>query len=163
MTNEEQQVRVWRIRNRRHGYEKDVPLEASWEVSLDPISDNFTPKEISAFDLLKQWIERVQHEYPNGLVPIYWSVRAAKHGVFEAMPFQCKLGGSPRNDFLTFFTYPEDPETGERLNWLSLPVVDKLWNSQCADKGGFIQQATGWKPSILQPFVYLPALTNFLD
>ena len=47
---------------------------------------------------------------------------------------------------------------GERLNWLLLPVEDKLWNAKQANKGGFIQEATGWKPSILQPFVYLPAL-----
>ncbi len=45
----------------------------------------------------------------------------------------------------TFFTRPKDPETREPLDWLSLPVVDKLWNSQRAHKGGFIQQATGWK------------------
>ncbi|NER28870.1 MAG: hypothetical protein F6J89_14840 [Symploca sp. SIO1C4] len=65
-------------------------------------------------------------------------------------------------DFLNYFTSPVHFKTGEPLNWLSLPVVDKLWNNQRADKGGFIQEATGWKPSILQPFVYLRALTNFL-
>jgi hypothetical protein len=162
MPKEKQNLRIWKIRNRRSGYERDVTLEAGWEVSLDPISDDYTPNEISAYDLFRHWLEKVRHEYPNGLVPIYWSVRSVKHGVFEAMPFQCKQGESPRDDFLTFFTHPEDPETSERLNWLSLPVMDKLWNSRCADKGGFIQQATGWKPSILQPFVYLPALTNFL-
>jgi hypothetical protein len=33
------------------------------------------------------------------------------------------------------------------MNWLSLPVIDKLWNETRADEGGFIQQATGLKPS----------------
>jgi hypothetical protein len=49
-------------------------------------------------------------------------------------------------------------DTGERLNLLTLPVVDKLWDHTHADKGGFIQSATGWKPSVLHPFVYLPTL-----
>ncbi len=53
MTNEQQQVRVWRISNKSYGYEKDVTLEASWEVSLDPISDDYTPDEIGAYDLFK--------------------------------------------------------------------------------------------------------------
>jgi hypothetical protein len=29
-----------------------------------------------------------------------------------------------------------------------------------ADKGGFIQEHTGWKPSPLQPVVYVPALRD---
>jgi hypothetical protein len=48
------------------------------------------------------------------------------------------------------------------MNWFMLPVVDKLWNSERFDKGGFIQEATGWKPSILQPCIYLPTLTSIL-
>jgi len=39
-----------------------------------------------------------------------------------------------------------------------LPVQDKLWRPGQAGKGGFIQEATGWKPAILQPFVYLQSL-----
>ncbi|MBC2868546.1 hypothetical protein H1R13_27335 [Streptomyces mexicanus] len=42
-------------------------------------------------------------------------------------------------------------ETGERVNWMRLPVMDRGWNGTTADKGGFIQEATGWKPSPLQP------------
>ncbi|AGJ59507.1 MULTISPECIES: hypothetical protein [Streptomyces] len=42
-------------------------------------------------------------------------------------------------------------ETGEQLNWLRLPVVDQGWHATADDRGGFIQQATGWKPSPLQP------------
>ena len=53
--------------------------------------------------------------------------------------------------------------TGEELNWLTLPVVDKLWNRKRADKGGFIQEATGWKPAIFQPYVYLPSLMSALN
>lgn len=37
------------------------------------------------------------------------------------------------------------------MNWARLPVMDRGWNKTAADKGGFIQEATGWKPSALQP------------
>jgi len=53
---------------------------------------------------------------------------------------------------------PVNAKTGEPLNWFALPVVDKRWNTRRADKGGFIQEHTGWKPSVLQPYVYLPSL-----
>jgi hypothetical protein len=51
-------------------------------------------------------------------------------------------------------------ETGARLNWLTLPVVDKGWNEAQNDKGGFIQEATGWKPSALQRTVNMPTLLS---
>ncbi|MEU9615820.1 MULTISPECIES: hypothetical protein [Streptomyces] len=53
--------------------------------------------------------------------------------------------------FLTHFTYPVHAVTGEPINWLRLPVLDSQWNKTAADRGGFIQQVTGWKPSPLQP------------
>ncbi|WP_328491313.1 hypothetical protein OHS59_44295 [Streptomyces sp. NBC_00414] len=33
------------------------------------------------------------------------------------------------------------------LLWLRSTVLDRGWNNSTADKGGFIQEATGWKPS----------------
>lgn len=54
----------------------------------------------------------------------------------------------------------EDVEGGDRLNGLTLPVDDMRWTRRRADKGGFIQEATGWKPNVLQPFVYLPLLLH---
>lgn len=150
---------IWKVRSRRRDFEWSGELLAYWEAHLDPISDDFTPAEISAVDLLRRWTEQVEEKFSNGLVPIYWSVHSPSQAKFERMPFQfCHLPGPPRKDFLTYFTWPENAVTGECLNRLTLPVVDKLWNEKRADKGGFIQEATGWKPSILQPFVYLPAI-----
>ena len=63
-------------------------------------------------------------------------------------------------DFLTFFSWPEHAETGEALNWLRLPVLNKLWDDGHADKGGFIQSATGWKPSPYQTVMSLNSLTR---
>jgi hypothetical protein len=150
----------WRVRSRRSDFEWQGILVADWEVHYDPISDDYTPDEISAADLLAKWVEKVRADYPTGLIPIYWYVSCPSKGEFERLPFQYDhhphLGYE--KDFLTFFTWPKSVKSGEQLNWNTLPVIDKLWNAKSANKGGFIQQATGWKPSIYQPFVYLPAL-----
>lgn len=151
----------WRVSAPKYNDEWEAELVARWEVSGDPISDNYTPDDISARDLFRLWADQVREEFADGLVPIYWSVRSPDAGKGAAMPFQHEHGeGRIKEDFLTEFDWPLDPQTGERLNWLTLPVVDKRWNAQRADKGGFIQEATGWKPSVLQPYVYLPALVE---
>jgi len=152
---------TWRVRSLRSDYEWEGVLVAYWEVYLDPISDEYTPREIDARGLFSKWEKQVRKKYPNGLVPIYWFVSCEEQGKFDSMPFQFNhFPEMLKEDFLTFFTWPVDSVTGEQLNWLTLPVADKLWNSRRADKGGFIQQATGWKPAILQPFVYLDSLTE---
>ncbi len=151
----------WKVRSRRSDYEWEGMLTAYWEVELDPISDDYTPQEISADGLLSIWEKGVRDKYSNGLIPISWFVQCKEQGKFDYMPFQFNHWPEySHEDFLTNFKWPLSSETGERLNWLTLPVIDKLWNPRHADKGGFIQQATGWKPAILQPHVYLPALLS---
>lgn len=152
---------VWRVRCRHTGYEWVGPLVAYSEVALDPISDDYSPDEIEAPELFRMWEKRVQEKYPNGLIPIYWFAECKEEGKFAAMPFQFEhIPGSLYEAFLTFYSWPVDSVTGRRLNWLTLPVADKRWRANHADKGGFIQEATGWKPAILQPYVYLPALSR---
>jgi hypothetical protein len=160
---------LWRVRFKRDvaGRPNDFwegPIVAYWEVYYDPISDDYTTREIDARTLLRRWAERVKDTHPDDLVPIYWSAWSEEAAKFEAMPFQFLHGrDNDAEDFLTFYHWPENAKTGAPLNWLSLPVVDKFWNEERGgDKGGFIQEATGWKPSILQPFVYLPALMRSL-
>lgn len=140
-------------------------LVAFWEAAFDPISDNYTTDEIGAVDLFRIWAGQVRAHYPDLLVPIDWYVDARENAKFERAPFQYRRQpNASQEDFLTYYHWPEDPATGERLNWLQLPVVDKGWNPGFArkggsiTKGGFIQEATGWKPSMLQPYVYLPSL-----
>lgn len=140
------------------------PLHAVWEVAFDPMSDDYTPEEMPASDLLELWAKKVRDEYPDGLIPIHWFVVSEEAGKHETMPFQ-ELHGMQKyeitkEDFLYFYHWPIEVATGEPVNWLRLHVVDKLWNARRADKGGFIQEATGWKPAILQPFVYLPSLLS---
>ena len=159
------QTPTWKCQNLKTGFEPEGTLEAYWEVSFDPISDDYTPQEADARELFHIWERQVREKYPNGLIPVYWFVdyKGSNVATFEAMPFQFEhFPGFIAENFLTFFTWPINATTGEPLNWLSLPVKDKLWNAKQQNKGGFIQQATGWKPAILQPHVYLPTLESAL-
>ena len=152
----------WKSRNGDPEALWEAGLVAYWEVEGDPISDDYTPDEITAVKLLDLWAKKYGKKYEDGLIPINWSIRA-KEGVFESMPFafdHFQNRQQPQEHFLTFYSWPKSAATDQPLNWLKLPVVDKRWNKKRADKGGFIQEVTGWKPGILQPFVYLPALLN---
>ena len=151
---------TWRVSSRETDFTWEGELVAYWEVSFDPISDDYIPAEIDARDLFDLWVEQVRGRYPDGLVPISWFVVCEANGKLERMPFQFNHCPDlpPPDDFLTFFTWPVNPMTGEPLNWLTLPVMDKRWHLERGDKGGFIQQATGWKPGILQPHVFLESL-----
>lgn len=159
--NRTQQPPMWTFRRLESDFSWEGPLLAYWEVLLDPISDAYTPAGISAADLLDRWAREARRECPGGLVPIFWFLECASQIKFEPLPFQLHLApGAAEKDFLSFYTWPVNAKTGEDLNWLTLPVVDKWWNSARCTTGGFIQEATGWKPAILQPFVYLPALLS---
>ena len=159
---------LWKFSHCRTGAPKEVALEAEWEVMDSPITDEYTPLEMSAEDLLREWSNRVKtdEKCESLLVPIYWSVRSPGGEVHERMPFQHSVslqGNTPGDDFLKHYTWPVNSRTGQRLNWLVLPVADKEWNDHQSDKGGFIQEVTGWKPSVLQPAVHLLALMSVLD
>ena len=119
-------------------------MAAVWEASLDPMSDDYTPNEISASDLFAKWARRVTEEYQNGMIPLHWFVEVNGPNIktFERIPSQFDhFAGKfvSRRDFLDIFSWPVDMETGEALNWMTLSVVDKLWRKGQADKGGFIQ------------------------
>ncbi len=150
---------IWRWKNVSAGEEFEGSLSAYWEVHYDPMSEAYTPNEIEAVDLLRKWADKVENKYQDDLIPILWHVRS--NGLFDKMPFQFLHNSvADHETFLNHFTWPVNKLTGARLNWLMLPVVDKLWSKDRADKGGFIQEATGWKPSILQPVVYLPSIMS---
>jgi hypothetical protein len=148
----------WTWKNRQGGdLTHTGDLELYWEVNGDPISDDFTPDDMSAVDLLEMWAKnyypnpKVEAIYGPGMVNIYWSVEG------ETAPF----GNDPEvfvEHFLTFYTWPTHVETGERVNFNRLPVRDKQWGPGGMDKGGFIQEATGWKPSPFQPVMHVPTV-----
>lgn len=150
-------IRRWRFSNRQSGFEWIEPLHAYWEVAGDPISDEYDPNDTTSEELLALWARSAREKYPDGLVPIYWFVRTQTGSIGSLIPFQFPHL-SLHADFLTEFTWPTEEATGERLRWVTLPVIDKRWNRRSSSKGGFIQEATGWKPSILQPHLFLPSL-----
>jgi hypothetical protein len=98
------------------------------------------------------WVERVLRTIPATWCLSIGFAAAPGQCMLERMPFQHNdTPELPVADFLTRFTWPVNTATSEPLNWLKLPVIDKHWNAERTDKGGFIQEATGWKPAILQP------------
>jgi len=136
-------------------------LLAYWEVESDAISDSYSPDEISSVELFQKWMESIVGQYPTGLIPIHWFVSCEELGLFSYMPLQFNhFGDQSIEGFLNAYSWPVQGGNETRLNWRDLPVIDKLWISNQSTKGGFIQQATGWKPSILQPYVYLPSLVK---
>lgn len=153
----------WEFTNKKGGLTRQETLLLSWEASCDPVSDDYTYHDTDADDLWRIWVEylhkrdQFDERLGKGWVRVSWFVEA--ESTFEGAPFDetARQFGSTE-DFLTFFNWPTNVDTGERVNWMRLPVRDKLWTREQTDKGGFIQEASGWKPSAYQPFVYLPTL-----
>lgn len=153
----------WTFQTKQWGQARTTNLVLVYEFDGSSTSDNYTPDEITAYQLWSEWVstyrDHYHRDYPNhyrpGEIHIFWYVTTLNEcDVFEAAPCQV-LPPDPvfqqSEDFLTHFTWPYIAETGERLNWLRLPVLDRRWTSEWGDKGGFIQQVTGWKPAALQP------------
>ena len=156
----------WTFRNRRSDQELTEELVYLWEPEACWITDDYLVHEISARELWGSWVkvvadhlaEKHPSQYRTGDVHIAWYIRTPPGGggIFEGSPHR-EYTPSARamepnpESFLTFYTDPVDSKTGEPLNWLRLPVLDKGWNSRQSDKGGFIQEALGWKPAPLQP------------
>ena len=127
------------------GDHKRQPLDLAWSLNLDSLGDNYDPTEVTAHDLFGEWVKKVADAGEN--LPIDWTVSSLS----EAAPFM-----GEDEDFLTLYRWPMHSETGARLNWLTLPVVDKA----PGDHGWFIQEVTGWKPSALQRTLHLPTLLS---
>lgn len=145
--------------NKQGGYTFTGELELAWEVNGSAMSDDYLgAHEISAVDLLRKWTEKYfpDKKAPHGnVVPIYWSI----HGdATESAPFVPAEWRFNDSNFLTYFTWPTDVDSGERVNFNRLSVQDKVWNTEHWDKGGFIQEATGWKPSPFEPVMYVPTV-----
>lgn len=138
----------WIVKMREGGREQVVPLSLGWEVTGTSMSDNYSPDEITAHELLRLWTAKYGRSFPA----IYWHIPS----LGENAPFQ-RHEYMPEEGFLEFFYWPRHARTGERLNFNSLEVEDLNW-SWDAHKGGFFQEATGWKPSPLQTRVDLEML-----
>lgn len=145
---------TWTYRSRVTDTVRTGELTLHWHVEGAAISDGYFYSDKDEFALFDLWAERGRNEE----VAITWTV--GEEG--EVVPFQLHLGDKEEG-FLDFWTHPVDEETGAYLNWLTLPVADGVWNSSDTTSGGFIQEATGWKPSPLQPTVLIRALHQAVE
>lgn len=150
-------TRLWTFSARRGGHIQTSPLTLSWTLPNDAVSQNYPADDLSAFEMFGIWHERL--EVSDDLLPLHWMV----HEKAEGAPWQ--LNPRRDDDFLDFNTDPMDVETGDPINWLALEVIDGTWEAgdHSPVTSGFIQVATGWKPSPLQPFVSLQALTKAVE
>jgi len=153
---------LWTYRSRSNPeIVRTEELAYLWEPNGSPITDEYLPSEITAVELWHNWVtgiaavsnEMHPNRYQPGDVTIAWFITTPTlRDTFEGAPGQLY---SPTFDwqpesFLTHFTHPVNAKTGDELNWLRLPVIDRGWNAKRSDKGGFIQEVLGWKPAPLQ-------------
>jgi len=113
---------------------------------------------------LEAYVEYIESKHPgwwqNDAVPIVWGVEPTS----ECAPFQSGLGWRLSREspdlirtlenganFLTYYTWPVDVRTRERLDWFSLPVRIDLRFQEYA-------QALAWVPTPLQPFCPLRSI-----
>lgn len=150
----------WKWANKRSGGQFTQPLELQWELNGSGLTDDYYPTEMTAFALWDRWLELVEErgtwdeQLGRPWVTIFWFVTPC----YESAPFQRSLPLD--EDFLTFFSWPRHAVTGERVNWNRLPIPDVRWTPDQADRGGFIQEVTGWKPAPLQPAVDVAVLAR---
>jgi len=174
---------LFRYTSRRSGIEKEKELVLHWEIDGDPITDEHPAEDISASDLWDTWLDEYAsspHPFGPGWFDIHWhlyleaapfapapetadyfAIMAEEDGSAPALFLDCPESerlGLFKSNFLTHYSWPTNAETGEALRFTELPVVDKLWRPGRSDKGGFIQEVTGWKPSALQPVVHMPSV-----
>jgi predicted GIY-YIG superfamily endonuclease len=131
------------------GYSRRDPLMLSYELSGDPITDDYLPDEISAKELLHMWMSRYVKDY-NEPMRVWWSVFGPAISEY-AIPYDIFQGDAPH--FGRYYSNLADAHTRQPLCLHELPVIDKRWDDVRGDKGGFIQAATGWKPRALQEWV----------
>jgi hypothetical protein len=156
---------TWTFNGRRSAEVKrtSVHLSYGWNVACTTFSDDHDPAETSAHHLWTVYFKRFpklvngEDGLPPGVVPIDWTVE----DIAEHPPF---LGHSESEggtgDFLDYYTVPYNDATGERINWLRLPVRDYFWTPERNDSAGWFQQVTGWQPSPLQQTVDLRLLAK---
>lgn len=154
----------WRFRSITSGFERVEPLFYHWELNCSSISDDYVPEETTAYYLWRLWLRYLDEGRGSWdprlgcpWVDILWIIGdVAEFAPFSHEPYLDEIG--PSESFLSFFSWPSHEVTGEPINWNRLPVRNLRWTPGQANKGGFIQEVTGWKPSPLQPYVNVESL-----
>lgn len=134
----------WEFRNKRSNFRFQADLYLYPELDGSSMVDDYYG-ELDGEGQLDEYISYVQRNYPDQLrsdaVPIYWYVQGP--GICEgAPPFLGHNYHGPVTHFLDFFTWPRDVNTGDQLDWFSLPVLN--------DRFPEFAEALAWKPSPFQ-------------
>ena len=174
---------IWEWRSRSTGVLRRGPLYLHWKADGDEISESCDPAEMDAPAVWALWIDtlvandRLETIAGPGWVRLYWFARGLRVGSFPTVPPDvagdllatpemmdtfntARFVMATHQAFVDHFTWPVDAVTQMPVNWLRLPVPDKYWNADRVSRGGFIQQATGWKPAPLQPFIHIPTMAE---
>ena len=131
----------WTFRNRQYNVERTEALDLAWEANGSSLPYDEDVHGEDAWEMWLDWLTR-HGKGDNATVSIYWSVGS----VGEQAPF---LDGYGDQDFLTYFTWPEDAN-GNRLRWTDLPVSD--------GKSVWIYELTGWRPAPFTPSMPVAAI-----
>lgn len=140
----------FRIRSASGPEWRGVSLTLEWSLpETAAVSDSNTQEDMSARQALSAWLERLDGATA---IPISWAVADRSRGIHEKAPFCPPDANDPApQNFLTFYTWPVHTVTAQRLLFTQLPVADETWEQGLErGKAGFVQAATGWKPSPLQ-------------
>lgn len=147
----------WSFETHRSGYRRQCDLYLYPELDCSSMVDNYY--QLDGEGQLVAYIRYLQQRYPEWLdadaVPIHWSVMSQQGGISEAAPFQKADIFAELGDFLTFFTWPEDAQTGELLDWYRVPVINKRFPA--------FADALAWTPSPLQPTCPLTSIMRSRD
>jgi hypothetical protein len=163
---------VWTWFSTMSGFPHTSRLWLKWELDGSRISDDYTPDNTDAASLWRVYVEHVHwwdsFQDSGGWVSVAWFVQG--ESTFEEAPFvtPATTGGEPfvfaegwaDDRGRPGFTWPHQAGSGERLNWLRLPVPDQRWTPGTADKGGFVQEVSGWRPTPLLDRVHLRTLAK---
>lgn len=136
------------LTTRRGGRSYTEPLVLWWEIDHDAISDDYYYEEADEFDLFRWWSRKLVSKgcTSSSMLPIWWSVSGPTTAEFAEQSTEWPDG--PYFDKYYYLAAPNGGHIGVHC----LPVADKKWTPAQMDKGGFIQQATQWRPTPLQRF-----------
>ncbi|WP_068059183.1 hypothetical protein [Nocardia xishanensis] len=137
-----------------------VPLVLEWEADYASVSDDYTTREISAYEMFQIWAKKVETRHGD-TIPIFWVLLGERAPFCEQYRNAHKAEYGEYEDFTSYYRRPVNTETGEPVNWARIPVAVGTWApGETKSKSDFIVTATGWVPSPLQSSVSLAFLID---
>ena len=118
--------------------------EINYSACVDEVYGESGEYQLQYF--VQEVMKHCPEEWEADAVLIYWSVMP----VHETAPFQNREAWRFDENFLSFFSWPCNPGTGENLDWYRLPVIN--------DRFPKFAKALAWTPSPLQSYCPLRSI-----